>query len=238
MGIVLNRVADFASDKTTFLQQLKSRLTETLWQEPAVIVEALIEPDSSKFGGSPNVELFINETGQVDFSYPCEQILEQGKKFIGVYIHPELLKSPQMQAAKQAGMALGKVLSDKGYRGCFDIDMVVDKEGRAFAVEANLRRTGGTHLHELAEALLGEGYWDKYYLMSLDLKLKQALSYQELKAKIEPLMLKPGQTKGIVIVNPDMLSEKILVPAIFGNSHDEVTSYSEALKKALGGFLN
>ncbi len=233
VGVVLNRVADFANSKTEFIKQLKSRLTENFWQEPAIVVEELIEPDTSKLGGSPDVELFVDRNGEVEFSYPCEQILENDKKFIGVYIHPELLKFPQMQAAKQAGMALGKVLSQKGYRGCFDVDMVIDKQGRAFAVEANLRRTGGTHLHELATALLGKNYWQKAHIMSLDLKLKQPLSYLEIKNRLGDLNWQKQFGQGVILINPDLLSQQILIPLFIANNKKILDREVSELKKRL-----
>ena len=224
VGVSLNFCQDLAQEKKAFLNQLKLKLNEGFWQEPSIIVEELITMDPHHFGGSPNVELFIDELGQVHFSYPCEQILEHGKKFIGVKIHPELLAYPQMQAAKKAGEKFGQALSQKGYRGCFDIDMVVDKKGRAFAVEANLRRTGGTHLHELALSLLGKNYYQTHYLISLDLRLKEVLTYSQVKERLAELNYNSDTQTGILLANADLLTKKIFVPILIAKNKTTINN--------------
>lgn len=235
VGVSLNYCQDLAKEKQAFINQLKLKLSEGFWKEPALVVEELIQPDPHHLGGSPNVELFIDEQAKVHFSYPCEQILENNKKFIGVKIHPELLQFSQMQAAKEAGLKFGQALADKGYRGCFDIDMVVDKKGRAYAVEANLRRTGGTHLHELGLAIFGNDYYQKHYLYSLDLSLKKALSYQQFKALFQNDLYSLKEQSGILLANADMLSVNILVPIIIAKTKQKVEALygqvSTTLKK-------
>lgn len=233
VGVSLNYAKDFAADKSSFKSQLKTNLKEGFWSEPAVIVEELIIPDPNLLGGSPNVELFIDELGKVIFSYPCEQILEHGKKFIGVKIHPELLKYPQMQAAKNAGLEFGQALAQKGYRGCFDIDLVIDKKGRVYAVEANLRRTGGTHLHEFGTSLLGKNYYQTFYLISLDLALKKPIDYQQFKKWFEADLYNRNNKQGLVLANADLLSQQILVPLIIGKSWEQAEALWRRLNKKL-----
>jgi len=237
MGIVLNRYMEFSENKQQFLEQLKLKLSESIWAEPAVVVEELIEPDPQNLGGSPNVEFMIKADGKVEFSYPCEQILEDGKKFIGVYIHPELIKRPQMLSAREAGERFGEALSRQGYRGCFDVDMVIDKQGQAYAVEANLRRTGGTHAHEAALALLGKDYWQKHHVYILDLKLKEPLDYAKFKELTFDLWLKQKGSEGLFLANPDLMTVKVLVPIIIANSSEKVRQLETELKKRLQGIL-
>lgn len=222
VGVVLNKYKLFSNEKKEFGRQLKEKLHEQMWLEPSIVVEELIEPDVAKLGGSPNVELYINPKGKVNFSYPCEQILENKKKFIGVYFHKDLMKTKQMQAAKKAGFIFGRALSNLGYRGVFDIDMVIGKNGRAYAVEANLRRTGGTHLHELVSNLLGKSYWRNYYVMSLDLQLYKAVSYLEMKEELKNHYYNPKKKSGVILGNPDMLAKKILIPILIAKTKKEI----------------
>jgi len=233
VGVSLNYCQDLAKEKQAFINQLKLKLSEGFWKEPALVVEELIPPDHHHLGGSPNVELFIDEQAKVHFSYPCEQILENNKKFIGVKIHPELMNFPQMQSAKEAGLKLGQALAEKGYRGCFDIDMVVDKGGRAFAVEANLRRTGGTHLHELGLALFGLDYYQQYYLYSLDLKLTKEFSYEQFKTLFKNNLYDSQKQLGLLLANADMLQQKILVPIIIAKSQDKAEALYQHLREVL-----
>lgn len=54
-----------------------------------------------------------------------------------------------------AAICIGTWLDERGYRGVYDVDCGVTSTG--FVVtEANVRRTGGTYLHELAERLMPE----------------------------------------------------------------------------------
>jgi len=233
MGVVLNRVLEFSENKTQFLEQLRLKLSESIWKEPVVVVEELIEPDVHNLGGSPNVEFMISSEGRVNFSYPCEQILEEGKKFIGVYIHPELIKRPEILAAREAGERFGEALAQQGYRGCFDIDLVLDTQGHTYAVEANLRRTGGTYAHEAAVALLGEEYWKKHHVYILDLKLKAPLPYIKFKELTLDLGWQPTKQEGIFLANADLLSVKVLVPMIIAGSAKRVNELEKELKKRL-----
>ena len=230
IGVVLNKAKDFSLDRKEFEEQLKNKLTEEMWRESTIIVEELIVPDNSKLGGSPDVEFYIDKKGKVIFSYPCEQILERGKKFIGIYFHKELLKTKQMQAAKKAGLVFGRGLSNMGYRGVFDIDLVINKEGKVYAVEANLRRTGGTHLHEFATNLLGKDYWQKYYVMSLDLRLKHSCTYLEAKQKLETIAFDDKTKQGVILANPDLLSEKIVIPILISRTKQGIDRLFEKVK--------
>ena len=55
-----------------------------------------------------------------------------------------------------------------GYVGHFDLDTVVNDEGRVYLLEINPRRTGGTHVHEFADHVFGADYLDKVALLSND----------------------------------------------------------------------
>ncbi len=59
-------------------------------------------------------------------------------------------------------------LQAMGYVGHFDLDTVVNDDGRVYLLEINPRRTGGTHVHEFAEHVFGADYLDKVTLLSND----------------------------------------------------------------------
>ena len=54
------------------------------------------------------------------------------------------------------------------YRGFFDVDFVIDDAQKAFAVETNARRTGGTHIYDLLRHLYGADWQEKIYAASND----------------------------------------------------------------------
>jgi phosphoribosylglycinamide formyltransferase 2 len=55
-----------------------------------------------------------------------------------------------------------------GYVGHFDLDCLVDEEGKLYLLEVNSRRTGGTHVHDFAQHVIGPDYMDKVALLSYE----------------------------------------------------------------------
>ncbi|MCB0168576.1 MAG: hypothetical protein KDI79_30390 [Anaerolineae bacterium] len=98
-------------------------------------------------------------------------------------------------------MQIAARLQEMGYVGHFDIDTIVDDEGRIFLVEINARRTGGTHVHEFAYHYLGPDYLDKFVLLGNDsIDSGSIIDYNELMHAIGDLLFPmPGQQQGVVI---------------------------------------
>jgi hypothetical protein len=55
-----------------------------------------------------------------------------------------------------------------GYAGHFDLDAITGDSGSIYLLEVNARRTGGTHVHEFARHVFGDGYLDRVALLSND----------------------------------------------------------------------
>jgi hypothetical protein len=53
-----------------------------------------------------------------------------------------------------------------GYAGHFDLDSILDKDGKPYVVEINSRRTGGTFAHEFMATRYGENYADQLAFIS------------------------------------------------------------------------
>ena len=95
----------------------------------------------------------------------------------------------------------------KKYRGFCDIDFVAAKSGNLYAVETNPRRTGGTHVYDLANLLFGHSWENQRYFLSHDSFRYGAriLNAPELLKVIEPLLFPiQGQKRGVVVtsINP------------------------------------
>ncbi|MFD0352152.1 peptide ligase PGM1-related protein [Streptomyces sp. NPDC127110] len=63
--------------------------------------------------------------------------------------------SPAVDRLTADGIALGRHLDALGYRGPFDIDGGITRDGQLYATESNLRRTGATYLDLLVRRFLG-----------------------------------------------------------------------------------
>jgi len=133
-----------------------------------IIVEELIEMDPAVGGGSPSIELRVpaDPASDVEFLYPCGQILTPTGYFFGVEMYRDVVSPALARTMEEAGLAVARAMRRLGYVGVFDMDMVAGKDGRLYAVEVNTRRTGGTHAHEAAQVLFGPRYWERIAVIS------------------------------------------------------------------------
>jgi len=131
-------------------------------------VEELIEMDPAVGGGSPSIELCVpaDPARDVEFMYPCGQILTPSGYFFGVEMYRGVVSPALERTMEEAGLAVARAMRRLGYVGIFDMDMVAGKDGTLYAVEVNTRRTGGTHAHEAAQALFGPRYWERAAVIS------------------------------------------------------------------------
>lgn len=107
------------------------------------------------FVSVPSVEMIVEEHGPVPFS-SCDQ-----RTVNNAWTGMTAPADPRGAAvAHEAALAIGWWLHGEGFRGVFDVDCCLLTDGHV-VTEANVRRTGGTYLEELARRLTGEAspYW-------------------------------------------------------------------------------
>ncbi|OGN27099.1 MAG: hypothetical protein A2941_00160 [Candidatus Yanofskybacteria bacterium RIFCSPLOWO2_01_FULL_49_17] len=179
--------------------------SDPIWRNTLFVVEEFIEADESVAGGSPSVELFIgNDSPRA--TYCCGQLLDSGK-FFGIEMGKGILPRRIKDALVQIALAVGDRYHELGYRGFCDIDFVVARNGDLYAVETNPRRTGGTHVYDLAKRLFGNSWESERYFLSHDSFQYGAhvLSAGDLLEITQPLLFPiRGKQRGVVItsVNP------------------------------------
>lgn len=103
------------------------------------------------FTALPSIEMIIGEDGPQDF-YTCDQVTVNNA-WTGM-VTPAADCGLGDDLAKAAA-TIGGWLFDRGYRGVFDVDCGVFDTGFVLS-ESNVRRTGGSYLHELARAVAPE----------------------------------------------------------------------------------
>lgn len=166
-GLWVCRAEEHQSSSTA-TDALKSVMgSDPVWKDNPLIVEEFIEADVTVAGGSPSVELLISDEGSV-ITYHCGQVLNKVGEFFGVEIGKGAVPINTKASMEQVGSVVGAKYHALGYRGYCDIDFVVSKDGDLYAVETNPRRTGGTHVYDLAKHLFGETWEDQAYLISHD----------------------------------------------------------------------
>lgn len=236
IGVELIDHTTVPHDKKRFYPYIKNLLIDKMWNEPIIIVEKSIAANEKAKSISPSLEIYINPKGDVSGSYACDQILASDKRtFRGIYIYPKLMTDPSIQKAFDAGIVFGKRLAEYGYRGVFDIDLIRSNNNEIYAVEANLRRNGGTHLHELCLSLLGKQYGTTYHTLIEDviLKKKHHLSYEKCQRLFEDSLYSHKTHSGILFSNPDMLKVNILAIVIIGKTEKEIKKLRETINTVL-----
>jgi hypothetical protein len=99
------------------------------------------------FDATPSIEMVIDADGVHDF-YTCDQ-RTRNNAWTGMVTPAD---SPALPELADAAARIGSWLAAHGYRGYFDVDCGL--VGDSYVVtEANVRRTGGTYLEELARKL-------------------------------------------------------------------------------------
>lgn len=143
-----------------------------------VIIEEYVNPKYS-----PSSEVFVpyvNE-GAPYITYNCEQLFSKDGLFNGIIIGKTVLPEKINKVISKCALIVAGQLQALGYIGVFDLDFIVDANEQIYLLEANLRRTGGTHVHELAKYLIDSDYQEDYYVKSLNnFPLSRSYSWNEL----------------------------------------------------------
>ena len=179
---------------------------DPIWKNAILVVEEFIEPDVEVAGGSPSVEFFIADEG-VRVTYCCGQLLDAGSQFFGIEMGKGVLSAHIKDALVRIARRVGEHYRLLGYRGFCDIDFVVAKNGELYAVETNTRRTGGTHVHDLAKRLFGDSWErDRYFFSHDSFRYGDRVRCpDDLLLRLRPVLFPRGKDRtGIVItsINP------------------------------------
>uniref|UniRef100_A0A7C4TJI1 ATP-grasp domain-containing protein n=1 Tax=candidate division WWE3 bacterium TaxID=2053526 RepID=A0A7C4TJI1_UNCKA len=234
IGVAFFLYRELPKSKDGFTKFIKNHLTENIWNTTCLVVEEKIEIDKSKLGGSPNVELCIDTKGNVHCEYGCEQVLApDGKTFEGIRMNKKVDGSKHIKAAFLAGRLFGKKLAELGYKGIFEFDLVISKDNKLFAVESNLRRNGGTHIHEFCKTLLGKGYTKKYWIHSQDINLWKGKkrNVKNLYKVLEKYFYKNGNDTGVIITNPDMITCDVLSILFIAKTEKELEKLIKTVRE-------
>lgn len=189
-------------DNNDIKKYLTDILRENYWSKDLVVVEKYIESDKKISGGFPNIELKIDENG-VKTLYFCGMRVSDEGVFLGIEIGRGAIPFHVRRCLRQSAIKFGHFLKTAGYKGFFEIDWVYGLDHKIYAIEANLRRTGGTHVYEIAKTLLGNDFQKKYYLTATNIQIAHKLknkSFMEVKNKLSDILYPiQGKKKGVLI---------------------------------------
>lgn len=221
-GLMLLKAEEYADASALRGALERTFASDPVWEDMLIVIEELIEPDTEIAGGSPSSELFVNEE-QVVITYHCGQLLDEQGGFFGVELGNETLPDSLRNTLDRIAMIIGQRYQALGYRGFFDIDYVVAKNGTIYVVETNPRRTGGTHVYDLAKHLFGDSWEHDAYFLSHD-----SFQYSSEPMPVETLLERmrtvfypiEGQRRGIIITFINPVEPIMGYVAIGGNADD------------------
>lgn len=192
------KYSSFSIFRKTVARTLRS---DVIWQNTSIVVEEFVDPDAKVAGGSPSTEMLVTNQG-ASFLYHCGQVTNGAGVFLGVEIGKGVFSDSLSKKLSAIGNIIGRRYWELGYRGYLDIDFVVSKTGEIYVAETNTRRTGGTHVYDVARRLFGQEYEKKTYLMSHD-----SFTYNGKRMEVEELLEKlkdilcpiKGERRGVII---------------------------------------
>ncbi len=161
IGNVVMRPGEFTSKAEVIERLHQNQYVNDQW----LTVEELVDAQHPL---SPSLEIYVPPQGDPVITYVSDQLFQGFGDFCGVLVSRELLEAPWYPALAEAGLIMARRLQEMGYVGHFDLDTVVNDDGRMYLLEINPRRTGGTHVHEFAEFVFGADYLDAVALLSND----------------------------------------------------------------------
>lgn len=209
-------------------------LTEKYWSQDVVVVERFIESDEKICGGFPNIEMKINSEG-VETKYFCGMRVTDKGEFRGVEMGKKAVPLFVKRILRRSAVKYGQFLQKAGYRGFYEIDWIVDKEKNLFPVEANLRRTGGTHVYEAAIRLLGDDFQKKYYITAVNVQSINKtfnLDFKGIKGQLKSVLYPiHNQKRGVIItIAPRSVYGKIGYMVIGFDKKDALAIENEFLE--------
>jgi hypothetical protein len=169
-------------------------------QNDLSIVEQLIEARERL---SPSLEYYVPpiEEGEPELTYLSIQHFEESGRFAGVMIASKFYKAPWYPAFEAMGVKIAERLQNYGYVGYFDIDAVIDDNGRVYIVEINSRRTGGTFAHDFLVQRFGPGYCERVAALSHNKAHTQHKSLSELEEAAGGLLYPMGgRERGVIFL--------------------------------------
>jgi hypothetical protein len=210
--------------------------SEPCWQTGLIVVEEYQEADIPIAGGNPSVEYMVTAEKIIPL-YVCGMRVTSEGAFKGVEFGKNAVPKNLEEKSFKLGASWAKFLQKRGYRGFFDVDCIYAKKDKIIPLESNIRRTGGTHVYELAKRLLGINFLTRYYVASNNLMRTPCFagkSYKDVKRTVNPLLYPiKNKKEGVIITVYHVLKQGNLGYAVIGPNRSRVLEIEKDFLKRL-----
>lgn len=126
----------------------------------------------------PNVNAIVTGKDQTSVLVITDQIM-RGARYLG-NIYPSSISPEHTQQIKEITIKIGNYLSQKGYRGVFGCDFLINTKGKLVIVDLNPRRQGGYACNALALKAVGISLTDIELSCALNETPRDDLSYEKI----------------------------------------------------------
>lgn len=237
VGVLIFRPNDLPKDFTLAREKILEILKKDhYWEDFPMVVEDFIDTDPTISNGFPNIEMRVDDDGKVQFLYPCGLRVTRQGNFQGVEIHSDIASPEIIDKMVRVGMALGKEYARYGYRGYFDVDFAMGKDGHIYVNESNVRRTGGTHVYHAAKALFGPDFLKKTYTLSNNnfvLPPGSPRRFSQLIERLQPVLYSPNTKEGVLLCGENLLAQNKMAYIIFGHNNERADAIEEQMMALL-----
>lgn len=202
---------------------------DTIWDNSIVIVEEFIEPNKNEEYFSPSVEILVNDN-QFQITYSCSQLLGKDGDFQGIILGKNSISENIKSQLYNISNAIGQRYFELGYKGYFDIDFIISSNMNLYAIETNTRRTGGTHVFDLAKYLFGSNWENDYHFLSQDSFVygDKIQSINEIYSEISRVLFPiKNEQKGVIITKTNNMLPNIGFVIISPSPNESRKIYTE-----------
>ncbi len=194
----------------------EEKIRSGIWQSGPVVLEEYIDlhfqasDNPDHFPLIPTIDALITATGEVQFQFTGNMIMENLTHYHGVALGQGVLPAELEARLQEIISIFGTALAENGYRGWFDVDLICDAQQNLYCNEINARRTSPIHaweiftrlkaIHPAIQTVLAKDSWE--------VDDSAGLSYAEVKNRLRDVLFPiAGEPRGLVITVPPLLRE-------------------------------
>jgi hypothetical protein len=197
--------------------QMSARLMP-IFSKGTVVVEAYVESQAGSEISSPSIQGAIDPSGKVNIDCLAAQMVGRGGRYVGALIAPDIFPVSVAESLRSIGRAVGEIAAILGYRGYFNIDTVLDRDGAVYCVELNARRTSVRYVLDLASHLCGPEFARSLAIISSERFSSTKLlnhSYSSIRSLLSGLLFPLGaKRQGLILTIVGSLAHYTRAPQL------------------------
>lgn len=238
MGLLIFRQGDLPENYNECERAIQALLKkESYWDKFPIIIESLIQVNPAIAGGFPNVEFKITKSGRVELLYTCGMRMSTSGVFGGIEISDDVLPERIATQIVDTGFFIAERYAEAGYRGYFDVDFMLAKNGQLYITESNVRSTGGTFVYTLALKLAGRDFMHTSYVFSnnsYDIAHVTHPTFRMLKERLQPVVFQKSTSEGLIIMSESLLLMKKFAYMIIAKNKKRALEIEARMAELLG----